>query len=150
MDVQIGPFQSSDTQAVRKVVLDGLKEFDFEYTPEFDYDLDDPKAHYLNKGGMFFVLKVDGKVVGTVAIINRGDVAELKRLYVEKQYQGQGLGSQLLDTAIQYCQKEGFNKIEFETNKKFTKAHILYEKRGFKTVREDKGSYYMEKELDTK
>ena len=148
MNITISRYVSSDQQGVKQVVLDGFKDFGFEYLEEYDSDLEDPKKHYIDKGGMFFVLKDDEKIIGTVAIVNKGNkVAELKRLYVDKEYQGKGFGSKLLDTAIAYCKEKGFTKLEFETNKKFTKAHLLYQKRGFKTIREDKKSYYMEKEL---
>ncbi len=147
MSKTIRQYNPSDQPSVKSVILNGLKEFGFEYTPEYDFDLEDPEKYYLKKGGMFYILEIDGKVVGTVAVVNRGDTAELKRLYVNKDYQGKGLGSQLFDTALQFCRDNGFKKVEFETNKKFEKAHLLYRKRGFKTVREDENSYYMEREL---
>ena len=71
----------------------------------------------------------------------------MKRWYVDKDFQGKRYGSKLLDKAILFCKENKLNKIEFETNKKFVKAHLLYIKRGFKIVREDDRSYYMEKEL---
>lgn len=147
MNILIREYLPIDKDAVRSVILKGFKEFGFEYTPQYDFDLDDPKKYYIDQGGMFYVLEIDGKVVGTIGVINKGKIAELKRWYVDKDYQGKGYGSQLLDKAILYCKEKGFKKIEFETNKKFTKAHLLYKKRGFKTIKEDERSFYMEKEL---
>lgn len=147
MGTIIDVYSSSDKDGVRSVVLNGLKEFGFEYTPKFDFDLDDLYKHYIKSGGMFYVLKIDNKIVGTVAIKKNGKIAELKRLYVDKNYQGRKFGSLLLDKAIQFCKDNGFTKLEFETNKRFKKAHLLYQKRGFKIVKEDEGSYYMEKGL---
>ncbi len=92
---------------------------------------------------MFYVLKKDSKVIGTVAVINKGNIGELKRLYVAPKYQGQGFGSMLFDKALEFCRKN-FAKLEFETNKKFVKAHSLYLKKGCKIVKEDERSYYME------
>lgn len=148
MNIIISEYTASDQKDAKQVVLNSFRDFGFEYHEEWDSDLEDPKKHYIDLGGMFFVLKVDGKIVGTVAIVNKGNNrAEFKRFYLNKRYQGKGLGSTLFDTAIAYCKEHGFIKVEFETNKKFTKAHLLYQKRGFKTVKEDKRSYYMEKEL---
>ena len=140
-------YSSSDKQEVKSVILNTLKNFGFDYNPLYDFDLDDPYKHYIKNGGMFYVLKVENKIVGTVAVINKGKTAELKRLYVDKNYQGKKFGSMLIDKAIQFCKDKGFTKLEFETNKKFTKAYLLYQRRGFKTIREDDRSYYMEKEL---
>ncbi len=147
MGTSIRQYISADQKAAQSVVLRGFKDFCFEYTPQYDFDLDDPKKHYIEKGGMFYILEINDKIVGTIAVIKKGNIAELKRWYVDKEFQGKGYGSKLLDKAILFCKKNKVNKIEFETNKKFLKAHLLYEKRGFKVVREDDRSFYMEKEL---
>ncbi len=81
MNSVIYEYSPSDKEDVKNLVLNGLKEFGFEYNPIYDFDLEDPHKHYIKKGGMFYVLKVNGKIVGTVAIINKGKIAELKRLY---------------------------------------------------------------------
>lgn len=147
MDSRITSYTSVDREAVKKLIFDGLKEFGFTYTPSLDYDLDDIEKYYIKDGGMFSVLKLDNEIIGTVAVINKGLVGELKRLYIDRAYQGKGYGAKLLDYAIAFCKEKGMKKMEFETNKKFTKAHLLYQRRGFTIAREDKESYYMEKEL---
>jgi len=97
---------------------------------------------------MFYVLKDDETIIGTVAVINKGNhVAELKRMYVDKNHQGKGYGSMLLNKAVDFSKQNGFTKLEFETNKKFLKAHKFYQDRGFVIVSDDERSYYMEKDL---
>ena len=145
MNPVICEYSSSDKQDAKSVILNTLKDYGFEYNPIYDYDLEDPYKHYIEKGGMFYVIKVNKKVVGTIAVINKGKTAELKRLYVDKNYQGKKLGSMLIDKAILFCKNKGFAKLELETNKKFEKSHLLYQRRGFKVVKEDDRSYYMEK-----
>lgn len=149
MGVSIRQYAASDQKDAQSVVLRGFKDFGFKYTPQYDFDLNDPKKHYIKSGGMFYVLEIDGKIVGTIAVIKKENTAELKRWYVDKNFQGKGYGSKLLDKVILFCKENGINKIEFETNKKFTKAHVLYKRRGFKVVEEDDRSFYMEKELNT-
>lgn len=144
----ITPFTQNDLQGAKDVVLAGLKEFGFSYDEAYDYDLNNPQKYYIDKGGMFYVLKDEGKIIGTVAIINKGNnIAELKRMYVDKEHQGKGCGTTMLEKAIEFCIQHGFTKLEFETNRKFTVAHKFYQKHGFKIVNEDDQSYYMEKEL---
>lgn len=146
MDYSILPFMDQDTEGVKNVVLEGLSAFGYAYNKDLDADLDNPKSFYIDTGGMFYVLKINDIIVGTVAVINKGNsIAELKRLYVKKKYQGQGLGSALLDKAISYAKEHGCKKMELETNKKFAKAHLLYQKRGFHLMSRDKDSFYMEK-----
>lgn len=147
MNPVISKFSVTDLPDVKKVIFDSLKDFGFDYNPVYDFDLEDPNKYYIEKGGIFYVLKVDNKLVGTVAVINKGKIAELKRLYIDKNFRGKKLGSMLINRAIQFCQDNGFSKLELETNKKFTQAHLLYQRRGFIVVKEDDRSYYMEKVL---
>ena len=147
MNVKVVPYNPLDQQGVKEVVLKGFKEFGFNYNPKYDSDLDNPST-YFNSGGSFFVLKNDAKVIGTIAVINKGDsIAELKRMYVDKDYQKRGYGSLLFNKALDFCRRHNFKKLEFETNKKFTEAHEFYKKRGCEIVDEDERSYYMEKML---
>lgn len=147
MRASIRQFTDSDQKASRSVVLRGFKDFGFKYTPQYDFEIDDPKKYYIENGGMFYVLEIDDKIVGTIAVIKKDNTAELKRWYVDKDFQGKGYGSKLLDKAILFCKENGIIQIEFETNKKFLKAHALYKKRGFKIVREDNRSFYMKKKI---
>lgn len=145
MKISITPYTSFDQKGVKEIVLNGLAEFGFTYNLQYDSDLDNPGI-YIKDGGMFYVLKIGNQIIGTVAIKNNGNhLAELKRLYVEKNYQGKGYGSQLFDKAVVFCKEHGFTKLEFETNKLFTKAHLLYKKRDCRMTREDERSYFMEK-----
>lgn len=150
MRVIIRKYTDADQKAARSVVLRGYEVFGFRYISQYDFDLDDLKKYYIESGGIFYVLEIDRRIVGTIAVIKKENTAELKRWYVDKDFQGKGYGSKLLDKAILFCKENGINKIEFETNKKFVKAHLLYKKRGFKIVREDDRSFYMEKELGHK
>lgn len=147
MSASIRQYTAADQKAARSVVLRGYRNFGFDYTPQYDFDLDNLKKYYIERGGMFYVLEIDDNIVGTIAVNKKGKIAELRRWYVDKDFQGKGYGSKLLDKAILFCKENELNKIEFETNKKFLKAHLLYKKRGFKIVREDDWSYYMEMEL---
>lgn len=146
MDFTITSYSSSDQIAVKEFILDNFKEFGFSYNSKYDFDLDDPSI-YIKNGGTFYTLKSNKKVVGTIAVINKKNLGELKRMYIDKNYQGQGYGTLLFNKAIEFCKQKGFTKLELETNKKFKKAHIFYKKRGCKIIREDERSYYMEKEL---
>lgn len=136
---------ASDQKQVKALVLEVSKEYGFTYNSKYHYDLDDPKKYYIESGGMFYVLKLKRQVIGTIGIASNGDVAEIRRFYVKKEHQGKGLGSFLLDKAIEYCVNKKYKKIEVWTNKQFKVAHILYQKRGFLLTNENVRAYYMEK-----
>ena len=71
MKASIRQYIDTDQKAARSVVLKGFKDFGFKYTPQYDFDLDDPKKYYIDKGGMFYVLEIDGEIVGTIAVIKK-------------------------------------------------------------------------------
>jgi putative acetyltransferase len=148
MNGAIYPYEPLDQSSVKEFILNNLAEFGFTYNKEYDNDLDDPQAYYIDTGGAFYVFKIKGKIIGTIAVINKSKTtAEFKRLYVSKDQQGRGLGSQLIQTALQFCKDKKFTKVVLETNKKFTKAHSLYKTLGFNIIGEDDRSLYMEKIL---
>lgn len=141
-------FKPYHQKAVKDFVVEAWKEFGFTYMPEYDSDLDDPEGFYQKQGGMFYLLNENNKIIGTIGIINKGEgIAELKRFYVDTNHRQKGCGTQLFNEALEFCKKNRFKKIEFETGKAFTKGHAFYQKRDFKIVREDEESYYMEKNL---
>ncbi len=148
MNVTVEKFSPEEQAQTRSFILRLWKEFKFIYIKKLDYDLDDIQSFYVETGGIFYVLKDGNKVIGTIAVINKGNhIAELKRLYIDKPYRGNGYGSKLVDEAIEFCNDNEFIKIEFETDKIFKKAHLLYKKRGFKIIKENQESFYMEKYL---
>ncbi len=113
MNPTIEIYTPKDKEGVKRVVLGGLKEFGFEYHKEFDSDLDDPHKYYIDGGGIFYVLKLDGDMIGTVAVIKNGKIGTLKRLYVNKSYHGNRYGSMLLDKAMEFCRNNGITEMEF-------------------------------------
>ncbi len=144
----IEQFAPSYQEATRDFIIDTWKEFGFTYESEEDADLDDFQKHYLDKKGMFYILRDGDKILGSIGVIAKSsEVSELTRLYVDKSVQGNGYGSKLVDQAIEFSQKNGFKIIEINTNKIFRKAHALYVRKGFHITKEDRQDYWMEKVL---
>ena len=89
------------------------------------------------KNGCFWCLYDNNLLIGTVAVknISKDSVieknAELKRMFVLKEYQGKGYGRMLLEAAISYSRDSGFDKIFLDTRKELHTAIKLYRKYGF-------------------
>lgn len=143
----ISRFTNPEKKEVKEFVLSILKKFGFAYNQKYHYDLENPKNYYMDSGGVFYVLKLNNKVVGTIAILNKGKTAELKRFYVAEDLREQGFGSILFKKATEFCQKNKFCTIEIVTDKCFKAAHLFYHEKGFKIVKEDNERLYMEKQL---
>lgn len=85
-----------------------------------------------NKFIAFYVGLKDDTVIGTVALKKFDhDTAELKSLYLRKEYRGRGYGKQLLDTVIKKARKESFRYIVLDSMSKYKAALGLYESIGF-------------------
>lgn len=63
---------------------------------------------------------------------------------VIKEYQGYGIASKLLSNTINYAKENKFNKILLEVYKTNNKAIKLYEKYGFKMIKQSNDKIIME------
>ncbi len=83
---------------------------------------------------LFYCLIDDGTVVGTVGLKKIDDkTAELKSLYLDKDLRGQGLGSKLMQYAINFANDSGYKTIVLDSMSQYKEALKLYERFGFKS-----------------
>ncbi len=145
--MSILPFSPEYAAQVKEFVLSVLSEEGFDYDPLKDYDLDDIKCNYLSEGAFFLYLR-DGTVAGTSAVkhIDR-EVCEIKRLYVDKKFRGQGIGFALFFKALDFA-SENYSLVKLKTDKSLKKAISIYLQCGFVKVKEEKGTVYFEKTFE--
>ncbi len=97
------------------------------------------QKEYMAKGCMWCLYEGD-LLIGTVAVRNisvedkEEKVAELKRMFMLKEYQGKGYGHLLLETAISYSRENGFDKMRLDSRKELRMAVHLYHKHGFAEI----------------
>ena len=97
--------------------------------------LDDPAANIIDKGGEILFAIVEGKAVGTVALIPDGDDRfELAKMAVSDDFKGKGIGDLLMKACICYAQQKGKSSIFLLSNTKLEPAINLYRKHGFVEV----------------
>lgn len=81
-----------------------------------------------------------------------GKIAELKRLYVNPQYRGYGIGSKLLEHAIVLANQLKYQKIRLDTLETMNEAIRLYRSFGFYIIDpyrfNPEPAVYMEKDLE--
>ena len=109
----------------------------------WDYDpagrhSDIPKIYEIYmKNGCMWCLYDNDLLIGTIAVrnISKSDdtdkIAELKRMYILKEYQGKGYGRLLLDTVIKYSKENNYDKIYLDSRMENYAAVHLYRKYGF-------------------
>ncbi len=103
-------------------------------------DLDDSKAgieKYLGRNpGTCFVAVISGKIVGVILAGHDGRRGYIHHTAVATANRNQGVGSALVDAALNALQAEGIHKVAFVVFKKNEIGNAFWERMGF-TARED-------------
>ncbi len=135
-DFVIRPVRAQDGEAVTDLVFGVLREYGLQPAPETtDADLRDVVGFYERRGGTFDVLEVGDGLVGTVALLPvEGRRWELRKMYLAKAYRGRGLGTLLLEHALEKAKLVGAAEVILETAFVLKEAVALYAKYGFERL----------------
>lgn len=101
------------------------------------YDVFNIESYYIkNKGNFWIAIDVKkDKVVGSIAVENRGEYGILKRFYVDKDYQKIGIGNYLYKIFYKYVkEKTKIEEINLSCGRILKNAHNFYIKKGFQQV----------------
>jgi len=83
-----------------------------------------------------WLAEVDGEIVGSIAIVSRGERAQLRWFLLHPDVRGLGLGREMLDNALDYAKKKGFRSVYLDTTSDLDRALDLYARLGFQKVSE--------------
>jgi ribosomal protein S18 acetylase RimI-like enzyme len=142
-NLQLRQYEASDQDAVWQLHVDGLKQTgSYIDNRKYDEDMLDIKGTYLNNGGEFFVASLDNKVVGMGGLLKmNNEIAEVKRMRVNLDYQQKGIGSLILKSLIKKAKELGYKKLELDTTENMDAAKRLYEKHGFKEFKRGRAGH---------
>ncbi len=119
------------------VVEDVYREFRFTWEPGgYHWDVLHPEDAYPPPDHCFDVALIGDEVVGTVGGEAREGVAELKRLYLRDRCRGLGIGRALAERFLAWARSRGCTRAILWSDKRFTDAHRLYGKLGFRVMSE--------------
>jgi GNAT superfamily N-acetyltransferase len=87
----------------------------------------------------FWIAVHDQRIVGSITI-DGSEVAtkggQLRWFILDSEYQGKGIGKQLMGEAIRFCEEKNFQRVYLSTFAGLDSARHLYEKWGFKLLEE--------------
>jgi ribosomal protein S18 acetylase RimI-like enzyme len=93
---------------------------------------------YLKNQGEFLIGEEDGQFVAMGALRHTSrERAEIKRMRVQREYQGRGYGQMILDALEARAQALGYQTLHLDTSVLQIPARKLYEKNGFHEVGRD-------------
>lgn len=135
MMITIQPYEPTDRDEIIQLVLhcqnDGSRPtVSVQDQPEL---LSIPET-YLAPGGAFWVAKEQGRVIGSIGLMNAGGgIGLLKKFFVYEGYRGKPhhLGQRLYAELLQFANTNGFQTLILDTPKNTERAHRFYERAGF-------------------
>jgi putative acetyltransferase len=134
-DFLIRDWQPSDRQLVADHIHTILIEYGLTSEPiGADQDVLSIEDSYWAKGGEFWVVETQGRLVGTAGYypVNRGENAvEIRKMYLSPDMRGQGLGRYLLQALESVITSKGYRHIWIQTASVLKEAVQLYERYGY-------------------
>ncbi|HZC71068.1 MAG TPA: GNAT family N-acetyltransferase [Jatrophihabitans sp.] len=84
-----------------------------------------------------WIAELDGARVGCVmCVAEDNETARLRLLLVDAKARGHGLGTQLVDTCLEFTRAAGYRRMVLWTNHPLTAARAVYLRAGFELVDE--------------
>ena len=107
-------------------------------------------ADFVNdpEGGRLWIAETSGSIVGSIAIVRVDDItAQLRWFLVESKYQGMGIGSRLIETALDFCRENNYGHVFLWTFKGLDAARRLYDRTGFELTEEKPNNEWSSNEI---
>ena len=138
--MKIRRIQQEDNQVVAKIIREVLLEMGVPKvgTAYEDEALDMMYETYDTEKSAYFVVEDNGRIIGGAGIATLpgvdDKVCELQKMYFLPSARGQGLGSEIMNTCLNFAKEQGYKKCYLETMPYMEAATKLYTKTGFMTL----------------
>lgn len=118
----------------RKINLEWLDKYHLTEDPDLRI-LNDPKGTILDGGGVIYLARENGNIIGSAALIREHDhVYELAKMTVVPEWRGKGVSKLLMEKCLAKARELNAKKIFLFSNSQLKAALSLYAKYGFKHI----------------
>lgn len=134
---RIRPIQAEDNPIIARIIRTVLEDLHVPKvgTAYADPSLDHMFENYQKERSEYFVLEVDGRLLGGAGIAQLdnydGNVCELQKMYFLPEARAKGWGTLMIDRCLQEARKLGYDDCYLETMSYMEAAQKLYKKYGF-------------------
>lgn len=130
-DFRVRPFQPSDQEAAKTLVLSGLAERFNPFKPELNTDVNDIAKNF----DMFLVAYVENELVATGGLKFETETsAKVVRMSTARAYRQRGIARAILRELESLARSQGINRLTLVTNKDWLEAVNFYQNHGFRVL----------------
>lgn len=135
--MRIREIQKEDNQSIAAVIREVFISDNFPKTGTAfaDVQLDFMFETYNKPKAIYFVLEIEGKIVGGAGVSQlentSENICELQKMYFLQEARGNGIGSQMIQKCLEKATEFGYEKCYLETLPEMLAAQSLYKKMGF-------------------
>lgn len=134
MNVTTRLFEPKDAQAFHDLNIAWIKKY-FVVEDKDRKTLEQPEAYILGIGGRIIIAELDGKAVGTAALIPiTNNKLELAKMCVDETHQGSGIGKAIMARVDKEAKDMGADTIWLESNTVLDAAMHLYKSCGYQEL----------------
>jgi len=98
--------------------------------------------YYDPSNNRVWVCEYEGKMVGFILLMNRGDAAQLRYFILTPECRGIGLGNKLMKLFMSFLEECNYKSCYLWTTEELHSAAHLYKKYGFQLVEEKKSEAF--------
>jgi len=136
----IRPILKKDNKQIASVIRGILVDFGVPKvgTAYADVTLDTMFEAYQKPRSIYFIIELDGKVLGGGGISqldnSEENICELQKMYFSPEVRGLGLGRKMISLCLEKAKEFNFEKCYLETMTYMEAAQGLYKKNGFEYI----------------
>lgn len=141
----IRKIQPQDNEQIANVIRQVFISDDYPKTGTAfaDKQLDFMFETYDKAKSIYFVVEIDGKIVGGAGVSqldnSEENICELQKMYFLQEVRGKGIGFEMIQKCLTKAKEFGYEKCYLETLPEMLPAQSLYKKVGFEYLCEPLG-----------